>query len=452
MKILIAGGGKVGGVIARRLAGENNDITVIDRSDRVLGAFAEQIDVMTVQGNCTVKETLENAGAGDADLLIAVTGSDETNLLCCMTAHYINSKMHTIARIRNPEYTKQIYEMRDVFALSMIVNPEKQAADEIHRLLQFPGSLKLDTFAKGRVEIVELRVDEGSKLCNIPLTSIQHIAGCKVLVCAVLRDGVVIMPSGDFVIKDGDRIFVTASTQNLTLLLRNLGTITRKVKRVLICGGGRTSYYLAANLAANGVNTRIIEKDIGRCRELSELLPDVNIINADATNRDLLESEGLMTCDSLISVTGMDEVNIIISLYGNNVGVPQVITKLGHIDDSHILGELSLGSVISPKELCCSSIVRYVRAMGNQTGAATAVHFIADGKAEAIEFVVDEASNGAGIPLKQLKLKTNVLIACISKGAKTVIPDGNTNFDIGDTIVVVTNNNNRILCLNDIFA
>lgn len=452
MKILIAGGGKVGGVIARRLAGENNDITVIDRSDRVLGAFAEQIDVMTVQGNCTVKETLENAGAGDADLLIAVTGSDETNLLCCMTAHYINSKMHTIARIRNPEYTKQIYEMRDVFALSMIVNPEKQAADEIHRLLQFPGSLKLDTFAKGRVEIVELRVDEGSKLCNIPLTSIQHIAGCKVLVCAVLRDGVVIMPSGDFVIKDGDRIFVTASTQNLTLLLRNLGTITRKVKRVLICGGGRTSYYLAANLAANGVNTRIIEKDIGRCRELSELLPDVNIINADATNRDLLESEGLMTCDSLISVTGMDEVNIIISLYGNNVGVPQVITKLGHIDDSHILGELSLGSVISPKELCCSSIVRYVRAMGNQTGAATAVHFIADGKAEAIEFVVDEASNGAGIPLKQLKLKPNVLIACISKGAKTVIPDGNTNFDIGDTIVVVTNNNNRILCLNDIFA
>lgn len=452
MKILIAGGGKVGGVIARRLAGENNDITVIDRSDRVLGAFAEQIDVMTVQGNCTVKETLENAGAGDADLLIAVTGSDETNLLCCMTAHYINSKMHTIARIRNPEYTKQIYEMRDVFALSMIVNPEKQAADEIHRLLQFPGSLKLDTFAKGRVEIVELRVDEGSKLCNIPLTSIQHIAGCKVLVCAVLRDGVVIMPSGDFVIKDGDRIFVTASTQNLTLLLRNLGTITRKVKRVLICGGGRTSYYLAANLAANGVNTRIIEKDIGRCRELSELLPDVNIINADATNRDLLESEGLMTCDSLISVTGMDEVNIIISLYGNNVGVPQVITKLGHIDDSHILGELSLGSAISPKELCCSSIVRYVRAMGNQTGAATAVHFIADGKAEAIEFVVDEASNGAGIPLKQLKLKPNVLIACISKGAKTVIPDGNTSFDIGDTIVVVTNNNNRILCLNDIFA
>lgn len=452
MKILIAGGGKVGGVIARRLAGEGNDITVIDLSDRLLGTFAEQIDVMTVQGNCTVKETLETAGAGDTDLLIAVTGSDETNLLCCMTAHYINPKMHTIARIRNPEYTKQIYEMRDVFALSMIVNPEKQAADEIHRLLQFPGSLKLDTFAKGRVEIVELRVDEGSKLCNIPLTSIQHIAGCKVLVCAVLRDGVVIMPSGDFVIKDGDRIFVTASTQNLTLLLRNLGAIARKVKRVLICGGGRTSYYLAAKLAASGVNTRIIEKDIGRCRELSELLPNVNIINADATNRDLLESEGLMTCDSLITVTGMDEVNIIISLYGNNVGVPQVITKLGHIDDSHILGELSLGSVISPKELCCSSIVRYVRAMGNQTGAATAVHFIADGKAEAIEFVVDNASKGAGIPLKQLKLKPNVLIACISKGARTVIPDGSTSFDVGDTIVVVTNNNSRIMCLNDIFA
>lgn len=452
MKILIAGGGKVGSAVARRLAGEDNDITLIDHSERVVGTFAEQIDVMTVLGNCTVKDTLETAGAADADLLIAVTGSDETNLLCCMTAHYINPKMHTIARIRNPEYTKQIYEMRDVFALSMIINPEKQAADEIRRLLQFPGSLKLDTFAKGRVEIVELRVDVGSKLCDIPLTSIQHIAGCKVLVCAVLRDGVVVMPSGDFVIKEGDRIFVTASTQNLTLLLRNLGAITRKIKRVLICGGGRTSYYLAANLSASGVNTRIIERDLERCRALSELLPNVDIINADATNRDLLESEGLLNCDSLITVTGMDEVNIIISLFGNSVGVPQVITKLGHIDDSRIIGNIQLGSVISPKELCCSSIVRYVRAMGNQTGAATAVHFIADGKAEAIEFVVDDTSKGVGVPLKQLKLKQNVLLACISKGARTVIPDGNASFDVGDTIVVVTNNSSRILCLGDIFA
>lgn len=452
MKIIIAGSGKVGGVIARKLAVEGNDITLIDQSDKVLGTFAEQIDVMTVAGNCTVKETLENSGAADADLLIAVTGSDEANLLCCMTAHYMNPRMHTIARIRNPEYTKQIYEMRDIFALSMIVNPEKQAADEIHRLLQFPGSLKLDTFAKGRVEIVELKVDADSKLCNIPLASIHNIVQCKVLVCAVSRNGNVVMPSGDFVLQDGDRIFVTASTQNLALLLRNLGAITRKVKRVLICGGGRTSYYLAEKLSASGISTRIIEKDAKQCRTLAELLPDVDIINADATNRDLLESEGLLTCDALISMTGMDEVNIIISLFGKNAGNMQVITKLGHIEDGRILNDLPLGSVISPKELCCSSIVRYARAMGNQTGAATAVHFIADGKAEAIEFVADSASKGLGVPLKQLKLKQNVLIACISKGAKTVIADGNASFDAGDTIVVVTNNNSRILCLNDIFA
>ncbi len=450
MKIIIGGGGKVGITIARKLVGEGNDITVIDTSHTVLSA-AEQLDIMTLQGDCTVKSVLEAALIGDADLLIAVTGSDETNLLSCMTAHYLNPKLHTIARIRNPEYTSQIYEMRDLFALSMIVNPEKKAADEIARLLQFPGFLKIDTFAKGRVEIAELRIEEGSKLCNVSLMNLQSVVACKTLVCAVLRDGEVNMPSGYFVLKEGDRVFFTATSDNLVKMLRNIDVITRKTKRVLICGGGKTSFYLADKLCKSGVKTAIIEQNAERCEGLSELLPDCDIICGDATRRELLESEGLLTCDALISMTGMDELNIIISLFGSNNKVPQVITKLAHLEDSEIIGNLPLGSVVCPKELCCNSIVRYVRAMGNQTGAATAVHFIADGKAEAIEFVVDSTAKGIGTPLKEQKLRPNVLLACITKAGKTVIADGSATYGVGDTIVVVTKAGSQIMCLNDIF-
>lgn len=451
MNIIIAGDGKMGSTLTRQLSAEGNDLTLIDSNPRVLEASEERYDVMVVQGNCASMEVLIQAGVREADLLIAVAGADEVNLLCCMTAHGLNPKLHTIARVRNPEYTDQIYEMRGMFALSMAVNPEKQAAIEMERLLKYPGFLKRDTFAKGRVEIVELRIDERSKLCNVALNDMNGIVKCKILVCAVLRDGRAVAPDGNFVLREGDRIFVTAPTDTLTILLKNLGIITHKVKRVILCGGGRLSYYLAKQLEKSGIAVQMIESDANRCNQLAAMLPDTCIIHGDASSQFLLESEGIADCDALVTMTGLDELNMIISLYGMGCGVPQVITKLGRMDNTNILGNLSLGSIISPKELCCNTIVRYVRAMKNQTGAALTVHTIADGQAEAMEFLVDDTARHCGEPLKDLKLKKGVLVVCIIRGAYQEIPGGDSVFRKGDTVIIVTNGEKGIGQLNDIF-
>ncbi len=451
MKIIIAGDGKMGATLTRQLSAEGNDVTLIDADPEVLEASEERYDIMVVQGNCASMEVLIQAGVKEADLLIAVAGADEINLLCCMTAHGLNPALHTIARVRNPEYAEQIYEMREMFALSMSVNPEKQAATEIERLLKYPGFLKRDTFARGRVEIVELRIDGQSKLCNVALNDMNTIVKCKILVCAVLRNGTAVAPDGKFILREGDRIFVTAPTDTLTVLLKNLGIITHKVKRVILCGGGRVSYYLAKQLEKSGIDVQMIESNPERCVHLAGLLPDTCIIQGDASSRFLLESEGIADCDALVTLTGLDEMNMIISLYGISCGVPQVITKLGHFDNTNIVGNLSMGSVVSPKELCCNTIVRYVRAMKNQTGAALTVHTIADGQAEAMEFLVDDTTLHCGEPLKSLRLKKGVLLVCISRGDSQEIPGGDSFYQRGDTVIVVTNGEKSIGQLNDIF-
>ena len=452
MNIIIAGDGKVGSLLTKQLSSEGYNVTVIDCNNRVLEQSVERYDVFAVHGNCASMSILQQANVKDADLLIAATGQDEINLLCCTTAHALNPKLHTIARIRNPEYTEQIYRMRNVFGLSMVINPENQAATEIERLLKYPGFLRRDTFAKGRTEIVELRVNSDSKLCNVKLMDLRSIVKCQVLVCAVLRDGSAIAPKGDFVLRAGDRIFVTALSENLTTLLKNLGILTRRVRNVTICGGGRISYYLASRLKKSGISTRIIESDYERCRELCELLPDCDIIHGDISEQDLLESEGLAQTDALVTLTGLDELNTIVSLYGSSQGVPQVITKLSHISNRSVIDSLSLGSVVCPRELVASNIVRYVRAMQNQTGAAISVHAIADGQVEAMEFLVDEHTEHCGKPLKQIRLKPNVLLVSISHGASSHIPNGESTFEQGDTVVVVTNGREVIRQLNDIFV
>lgn len=451
MKIIVAGDGKLGSSLTRQLAAEGHDLTLIDYNPQVLESSEERYDIMVVQGNCASMEVLEQAGVKEAALLIAVAGADEVNLLCCMTAHGLNPNIHTIARVRNPEYTDQIYKMREMFALSMAVNPERQVAVEIERLLKYPGFLKRDTFAKGRVEIVELRVDENSKLCNVALNDMNNIVKCKILVCAVLRDGKAFAPGGNFVLKEGDRIFVTAPTNTLTILLKNLGIITHKVKNVTICGGGRVGYYLAKALENSGIDVQIIERNLEKCTQLATTLPTTGIIHGDASNQFLLESQGVPESDALVSLTGLDELNMIISLFGISCGVPQVITKLGRMDNTNLLGDLSVGSVVSPKELCCNTIVRYVRAMENQTGAALTVHTIADGQMEAMEFRVDEHTLHCGEALKSLKLKKGVLVVGITRGARTEIPNGDSSFNRGDIIIVVTNREKGIYQLNEIF-
>ena len=452
MNIIIAGGGKVGRTLARQLAAEGHDLTLIDRDQRILEAVVERYDAIAVAGNCASKEVLLQAGVKNADLLIAATNADEVNLLCCMTGHGINRKLHTIARIRNPEYADQVMTMRDVFPVSMTVNPERQAALEIEQLLKFPGFLRRDFFAKGRTQIVELRIDSKSKLCNVSLSDLTGIVKCKVLVCAVLRAGTAVAPSGNFVLREGDRIFVTAPTANLTVLLKNLGIITRKVRKVMLCGGGRVSYYLASLLEKDGISVQILEKNYDRCVELAKLLPRTSVIHADCSSQITLEDQGIGDCDALVTLTGVDETNMVVSLYGGSRGVSQIITKLSRGENSSIADSMALGSMISPKELCCNNIVRYVRAMQNQTGAAVSLHTIADGQAEAVEFLVDESTKNCNVPLKGMKLKPNVLVVSITHGAQTQIPNGDSVFAAGDTVVVVTSGRGVLRQINDIFA
>ncbi len=451
MKIIIAGDGKVGATLTRQLSAEGYDLTLIDANQMVLENSSEQYDIMAIQGNCASMSVLQQAGVRDADVLIAATSADEINLLCCMTAHGMNPNLHTIARIRNPEYTEQINKMWDVFALSLAVNPEKQTALEIERLLKYPGFLKRDTFAKGRVEIVELRVDADSKLCNVALNDMNTIVKCKILVCIVLRNGEAVAPDGNFVLREGDRIFVTAPAKELDILLKNLGIITHKARRVILCGGGRISYYLAERLEKSGVAVQIIEQNHERCVELAGRLPNTSIVQGDASSEYLLEREGIGSCDALVTMTGVDELNMVISMYGSVRGVPQIITKVSRVGNSSILSDLPLGSTISPKELCSNTIVRYVRAIEDQTGAAQSVHFIADGQAEALEFRVDENTLHCGEPLRDLKTKKNVLVVCITKESGQEIPNGNSFFSKGDTVIVVTIKGKVIYQLNDIF-
>lgn len=452
MKILIAGCGQVGETLVQELSDEGHDLTIVDSDPHVLEVGMERYDVIAIQGNCASMQILYQAGVERADLLIACTGSDELNLLSCVTAHIINPKLHTIARVRNPEYAELAFEMQHVYGLSMVFNPEMQAALEIERLLKMPGFLKRESFSKGRVEIVELRVEAESKICDIPLNILYTIVKCRVLVCSVVRDGQAITPDGNFRLQEGDRIFVTAPSDNLALLLKNLGIVTHKVRRVIIVGGGTLSYYLAEQLKNTQMEVTVLEADRERCRELASLLPHVNVICGDVREQSLLESEGIEAADALVTLTRVDELNMVLSLYGNSREVPQIVTQLETLGDTGITEHMMLGSVICPRRLCCNNIVRYVRAMQNQTGAAVTIHSIADGKAEAMEFVVDASTLHCGEPLKRIKLRRNILLVSITSKQGTVIPNGDSSFGVGDRVVVVASGDTVIGQLNDIFA
>ena len=451
MKIIIAGYGKVGAALTRQLSAEGYDLTIIDSNKRKLESGQELYDVLGVYGNCATMDVLTEAGVGSADLLIAATSADEVNLLCCLTAHKLNKNIHTIARIRNPEYSEQIVMMRDFLGLSLLVNPEKQAAQEIERLIRYPGFRKREKFAHGRVEIAELLVGPDSPLNNIRLMDMSSVTKCRSLVCTVLRNGEAFAPNGAFVLREGDRLFVTATTNELALLLKNLGIVKHRMKRVIICGGGRMAYYLAQMLEKTNTSVQIIERSSERCMQLAELLPNASIVCGDASDLSLWESERLSSDDAIVAMTGLDELNMIISLYVKSFGVTQVITKLSRTETADILTNLDLDSVVSPKELCSNNIVGYVRGMKNHSGASIAVHRIADGKSEATEFHVTKDTLHTGEPLKKIRLKKNVLIAAILHLSQCIIPNGDSTFEPGDTVIVVSDSEKAISKLNDIF-
>lgn len=453
MKIIIVGDGKVGLALTRRLSKEGHDLVVIDSDPHALELAAANYDVMTLQGNGASMSVLHQAEISSADLLIAATSADEINLLCCLTAKKM-SNVHTIARVRNPDYTDQLVLMREELGLSMTVNPELAVARESFHLLQLPSFLKRDSFAKGRVEIVELKVTPGSPLRNLPLYRLSALAGVKVLVCAVERKDEIFIPRGDFILREGDHIHVTAQASTLATLVENLGITTHRIQHVMIMGGGHIAQYLAAMLINSGIYVKIIEMDHERCLQLAELLPDASIIEADASNQQVLLDEGLESTDAVVTLTNMDEENLVISMYANHAGVSKIITKINRLEYTSIFSDMGVGSIISPKELCTAEIVRYVRAMNTAAGSSSvlSLHRIANSQAEGLEFRVGTDCRHRDVPLKDIRLKDNVLIACISHGGKTIIPDGDSSFTVGDSVIVVTTSEQPFQRLNDIFA
>ena len=436
MKIIVAGTGKVGNLLADQLTRDGHDLVVIDKDSVALEAALEQYDVMSIEGNSASVSVLRAANIEQTDLLIAATGEDETNLLTCLTAKGLNPDITTIARVRSPEYMESTDMLEEQLGLSLTVNP---------------GFLSREEFVNGLVDLVELHVTAGSPICDKPLYKIADIVKCQILVCVVARRDEVIIPSGEFVLQEGDHVYVTASASNLTTLLHNLNIVTKRIRNVTITGGGRITYYLAKRLEDDRIGVKIIEQRRDRCEYLADRLHDATIIQGDASKESVLDREHIEKADAFISMTGMDELNVITSLYANELEVPKVVTKLGRGENISLIANMPVGSVITPKILCGNTILRYVRAMQNGSDAAETLHSIAGGRAQAYEFKVNEDTLHCNEMLKDIEFKKNILLATITRDRKIEFPGGNSFFQPGDRVIVVSNGSMPIIQLNDIF-
>lgn len=438
MKIIIIGCGKVGYALAEGLTQENHDVTIIDSSAERLQDVTEELDAMQIIGNGSSINTLMEAGVADTDLLIAVTGSDELNLLCCLIAKK-QWDCHTVARVRNPIYNKEIDLIKESLGISMIINPELAASAEIARLLRFPSAIKIDTFAKGRVELLKFRIRPEFQLDQISIAELPRRAKCDILVAGIERGEDAHIPNGNFVLQNGDLLSIIASPQNAAAFFRNIGLATNQVKNCLIIGGGTIAVYLARQLLDMKIRVAIIDKSLDRCHVLSELLPDAVIIHGDGTSRKLLMEENLEGAEAFVALTNMDEENIMLSLFAREHSKAKLVTKVNRMSFDNILDQFDLGSIIYPKYITADYILRYIRAMQNSIGSnvETLCHIL-DGKAEALEFCILENSPVVGIPLKDMQLKNNLLLGCIHRKGKVIIPRGNDSIAVGDTVIVVT--------------
>lgn len=452
MKIVIVGDGKVGSALTVQLSKEGHDVVVIDSNKMVLQEAQQFLDISVVHGNGAALKVQKMANVNNSDLLIAATSADETNLLCCIMARKLGCR-HTIARVRNPEYYTQLFSLKDELGLNLMINPEYSTAHEIFRLLQFPSFLKRDSFAKGRVEIVEVELREGNLLVGASLSELPKLVKVKVLVCAVERGGEVFIPDGSFTLEQGDRLSFTASSSDLAKLIRNLGLTQKKVRDVMIIGGSRIAFYLAENLIRTGVSVKLIEIDENRCKELADMLPKATIIHADGSDKGVLDSEGLGQTDAVVTLTDIDEENLIISMYANYIGTYKVITKINRTEFSDVLSGKGIDCVVSLKDLCCSDIVRYVRAMGNsKADSVITLHHIVRDKVEALEFRADKQLPQLGKKLSQVHLRPNTLIACLTRRGRIIIPQGSDTIEKDDTVIVVAPADQSINTLNDIFV
>lgn len=442
MNIVVVGCGKVGLTLAAQLNKENHNITIIDSDEKALRHAVDSIDVMGINGNGAMLQAQQEAGVKNADVLIAATDSDEINMLCCLIAKK-EGNCSTIARIRNPEYTDEISYLRDELNLAMVINPEMAAAKEVERLLRFPSAIKVDSFSRGNIDLIRVKVPENSELCGIKLQDLHRTLNINVLICSIERGEEVIIPSGMNELQAGDVISFIANAQNSNIFVKKLGIVFSPIKNVLIVGGGRITYYIAKlmNHTKFRCNLKIIENNKERCDFLAEEFPDATIINGDGTDQDLLLREGIETTDAFCSLTGFDEENIMLSLYARKLSNARLVTKVNKISFENVITELNLGSIIYPKQIVADHIVQYVRALQNSQGSnVETLYKIADGRAEALEFKVGNDPAIIKHTFAELKVKDNVLIAAIVRGKKLITPGGSDFMLPGDNVIVITTN------------
>ena len=452
MKILIAGCGKVGLTLAQHLSAENHDVTIVDTRDAALKRASDTLDVMCLKGSATSMPVLRQAQADRSDVVIAATGSDEINMLCCHCAKRLGAK-YAAARVRNAEYSADMEGLKTELGINLVINPEHAAAVEISRLIRLPSAANIETFRRGEVELVGFPTQEGDFLNGQSLLQLAPVLRpLSILFCAVERGEEFFIPGGNFVIQKGDTVYVMGEPAGISQFFRRLGRGVQKIRSVFIVGGGRIAYYLTRQLKGFGLKVKLVERDEARCRQIAELFPQALVICGDGTDPGLLSAEHLSGSDAFVALTDRDEENLIISLYAMQAGVSKVVAKSNRQNYTSIAHSAGVESVVSPKLTTAGQILRLVRGLQNSKGSAmTALYRIAEGRAEAMEFVVAPSTQHLGIPLKDLRLRKGILIAVIVRGTKVIIPEGSTTLESGDNVIVVARDSG-LLDLNDIYA
>ena len=451
MKIIIVGGGKVGYTLAQQLSTEDHDITLVDNDADVLTHADETLDIMCIKGNGASAEILRSAGVGETDIILAVTDSDELNMICCVIGKKLGAK-HTVARVRNTDYSDEFKMLREELELDMVINPEMEAAAEIAQMVQFPSAADVETFANNQIELVEFRVLETDPIINQKLIDLNRHLPSRVLFCTVMRDEEVFIPNGSFSFLPNDIILVIGERISISRFFKYLGRSSNKAKNVTIIGGCRTAIYLTWILEEMGLNVKIIELNKDRCLVLNDILTDALIIHGDGTDQEVLDNENIEAADVTVALTDRDEENLISSLYAHQCGVPKVILKINRQNYFPIVKKLGLDSIISPKFITATNILRYIRALNNTKGTAVEkLYRVLDNKAEVAEFTVKNSSDLTDVKLQDLNLKKDVLIAAILRNKKIIIPNGNDVIKEHDKVIVVTKTG-FITDLNEILA
>ena len=452
MKVVVIGNGKIGSSLSSALVSEGHDITIVDNNEAKLNRSKNTLDVMCIEGNGATSETQLEASVDKSQIVISVTPYDELNILSCLIAKTLGAEK-TISRVRMPEYFKQMHLIKEELGLSMVINPELITASEIFRVLTLPAAVKVEVFGKGRLELIEFKVTDKTGIAPVNLQNLYKKIKTKFLVCAVQRDKEVFIPTGDFIIRNNDRLSIAATHKSIEKFFRSSGLMKDKVKSVMIAGGGMIGYYLASQLLAVGMRVKIIEKDEDRSLEIARLLPQAIVIHGDGTDQALLMEEGIMSADAFVALTGIDEENIILSLFAKENTNAKVVTKINRDNYINIASQIGIDCIVSPKSLVVSNVISYVRSLDNAADSEIeSLYHLVGGEVEAIEFKVKEnVENVVGIPLKDMKLKGNILISAIIRKREIIIPDGNTEIELGDSVVIVAKEH-RFSKLKDILA